>query len=171
MNIGQDRQLLELLSQATNHQLHSLQATIERLLADPRRVVQIRRHLHLGQTVTFLDWQRGQLLQGQVIAMSERQVELRELGALRQWKLPYTALEVIEGSDEAAHRAAPAPSQPRRPTRDDLRCGDKVSFEDRHLQTQVGIIIRINQRTATVDTGDGSSWRVGFGLLRPVVDM
>jgi len=39
------------------------------------------------------------------------------------------------------------------------------------LQTRVGIIVRINQRTATIDTGDGTTWRVGFGLLRHVLDI
>lgn len=57
------------------------------------------------------------------------------------------------------------------PQRSDFRCGEKVAFEDRYLTTQVGIITRINQRTATIDTGDGQSWRVGFGLLRHVVDI
>jgi regulation of enolase protein 1 (concanavalin A-like superfamily) len=58
-----------------------------------------------------------------------------------------------------------------KPGRDDFRCGEKVSFEDKYLQTQVGIVVRINQRTATVDTGDGHSWRVGFPLLRHVLDI
>jgi hypothetical protein len=31
-------------------------------------------------------------------------------------------------------------------------------------------IVRINQRTATIDPGDGTSWCVGFALLRHVVD-
>jgi hypothetical protein len=57
------------------------------------------------------------------------------------------------------------------PQRDDFRRGDKVAFEDRYLNTQVGIITRLNQRTATIDTGNGHSWRVGFGLLRHVVDI
>jgi hypothetical protein len=45
-----------------------------------------------------------------------------------------------------------------------------VGFEDRHLNTAVGAIMRINQRTATIDPGDGTTWRVGFVLLRHVVD-
>ena len=57
------------------------------------------------------------------------------------------------------------------PQRGDFRCGDKVAFEDHYLATQVGTITRINQRTATVDTADGQSWRVGFALLRHVVDV
>jgi hypothetical protein len=45
-----------------------------------------------------------------------------------------------------------------------------VAFEDKYLSTVVGTIVRINQRTATIDPGDGTSWRVGFALLRHVVD-
>ena len=58
-----------------------------------------------------------------------------------------------------------------KPGRGDFRCGEKVSFEDKYLQTQAGIVLRINQRTATVDTSDGQSWRVGFTLLRHVLDI
>lgn len=47
----------------------------------------------------------------------------------------------------------------------------KVAFEDKYLNTVVGTIVRINQRTATVDPGDGTSWRVGFALLRHVFDV
>jgi hypothetical protein len=46
-----------------------------------------------------------------------------------------------------------------------------VAFEDKHLNTIVGVIVRINQRTATIDPGDGMTWRVGFSLLRHVVDI
>lgn len=38
------------------------------------------------------------------------------------------------------------------------------------MQTQVGTIVHINERTATIDTSDGTKWRVGFALLRHVLD-
>lgn len=168
-----DRRLLDLLGQASNKQLLILHAVIDRMLADPRRIIEIRRHLHLGQTVQFLDWQHGVMLKGQVIALHERQVELRELSARRQWKLPYTAVELPDetGKQNEEPPAPAAPAGPPRPTRNDFRRGDKVAFEDKYLQTVVGTIVRINQRTATIDPGDGTTWRVGFALLRPVVDL
>ena len=46
-----------------------------------------------------------------------------------------------------------------------------MSFEDKYFNTVVGVIVRINQRTATIDPGDGTTWRVAFGLLRHVVDI
>jgi hypothetical protein len=130
-----DRRLLDLLGQASNRQLLLLHAVIDRMLGDPRRIIEIRRHLHLGQTVQFLDWQHGVMLKGQVIALHERQVELREIGARRQWKLPYTAVELSDAAG-AQHTdppgpAAPAtPAAPPRPARNDFRRGDKVAFVD-----------------------------------------
>lgn len=35
----------------------------------------------------------------------------------------------------------------------------------------LGTIVRINERTASIDPGDGTKWRVGFALLRHVVDV
>ena len=39
------------------------------------------------------------------------------------------------------------------------------------MQPQVGVVTRINKQTATIDTGDGKSWRVSFQLLRHVLDI
>jgi hypothetical protein len=128
-----DQRLLDMLGQASNRQLHLLHGAIGRMLADPRRILPIRRDLHLGQTVEFLDWDRGRTLKGQVLALHDRQVELTELGARSRWKLPYTAILSID-------------DQPEQPAETD-------------------------QPPATVDPGDGTTWRVGFALLRPVVDV
>ncbi len=46
-----------------------------------------------------------------------------------------------------------------------------VAFEDKHLNTVAGTLMRIKQRAATIGMGDRSSWRVGFGLLRHVLDI
>ena len=50
--------------------------------------------------------------------------------------------------------------------------GDTVSFTDQHLQEHVGTIVRINQKTASIqcDPNQGH-WRVSFGLLRKIVDV
>ncbi|CAM5369323.1 hypothetical protein RLIN73S_02238 [Rhodanobacter lindaniclasticus] len=83
---------------------------------------------------------------------------VKEQQTRRTWALPYTALEPPQ---PGARRAPePEPAQMPRPSRNDFRCGEKVSFEDKYLNTVVGSIVRINQRTATVDPGDGTTWRV-----------
>ena len=81
------------------------------------------------------------------------------------------------GEPMAATGAAPAPTAQTKPSpppeiarREDFRIGNRVSFTDRDLQQRVGLIVRINQRTATLDC-DGQTWRVAFGLLRHLVDI
>ncbi len=166
---GVDPKLIDALNRASGLELFQLSAIIERLMADPRRILQVRVNLHLGQTVRFLDWRDGQLRSGKVVALRDTQLTIHEEGSRREWKLPYVAIE--PPAPTAPKSAEPPAAQPPRPNRADFRCGEKVAFEDRYLQTQVGIIVRINQRTATIDTGDGISWRVGFALLRHVLDI
>jgi FKBP-type peptidyl-prolyl cis-trans isomerase 2 len=50
--------------------------------------------------------------------------------------------------------AAPPQPPPIKASHNDFRAGEKVSFDDKYLQPQVGTVVRINQRTATVDTGN-----------------
>jgi len=168
---GADPKLVEALNRASSLELFQLSTIIERMLADPRRIIAVRAHLHLGQTVRFLDWRDGQMRQAKVVALKDTQVTLHEVGSRREWKLPYAAIEPPAPNAAAPASSPSVPAAAPKSSRNDFRCGEKVAFEDRYLQTQVGTIVRINQRTATIDTGDGTSWRVGFALLRHVLDV
>lgn len=170
---GPNPKLIDALNQASSLELFQLSTIIERMLADPRRIIAVRANMHLGQTVRFLDWHDGRMRSGKVVAMRDHQVTLHETDARREWKLPYAAIEPPPaGAQPTASTAAPpTPAAPSQPGREDFRCGEKVSFEDRYMQTQIGTIVRINQRTATVETPDGPGWRVPFRLLRHVVDI
>jgi hypothetical protein len=167
---GIDARLLEVLNHASSMELFQLNAVIERMLADPRRILQVRKDLHMGQTVRFLDWRDGQMRTGKVVAMKDMQLTIHEDGTRSSWSVPYAAVEPPTSST-AKPAAPPEPPPTPRATRNDFRCGEKVAFEDKYLNTVVGTIVRINQRTATIDPGDGTSWRVGFALLRHVVDI
>jgi len=166
---GVDPRLLELLGRASSLELFRLNSVIERMLADPKRIVQVRKDLHLGQTVRFMDWREGQMRSGKVVAMKDTQATILEDGPRTSWSVPYAAIEPPVPAAKPA--STPEPPQPPRPTRNDFRCGEKVAFEDKYLNTVVGTIVRINQRTATIDPGTGTSWRVSFQLLRHVVDI
>nr|AEV57139.1 hypothetical protein [uncultured bacterium] len=169
---GTDPKLIDALNRASSLELFQLSAIIERMLADPRRIIAVRTNMNLGQTVRFLDWRNGQMRNGKVVAMKDTQVTLHEEGTRREWKLPYTAVEAPGPASAPATAPASHSAPPKNmPTRGDFRCGEKVSFDDKYLQPQVGIVVRINQRTATVDIGNGHSWRVPFHMLRQVFDI
>ena len=75
-------------------------------------------------------------------------------------------------TDTDAVASAPAKSTPPHEiaSRADCRVGNRVSFTDQNLQHRIGLIVRINQRTATLDCY-GQAWRVGFGPFRSFVDI
>lgn len=167
----QDAALIESLGRATSLQLYQLAAVVDRLLTDPRRIVAIRKDLHLGQVVRFYDDRTDKMRLGRVIEMRDTQVIVEGTEVRGQWRLPYAAIEPpMMPGDKPQATAATEPSPPR-PTRADFQRGQKVSFTDRHLQVHVGVITRCNPKTATVATGDGNSWSVPYGALRHVLDV
>ena len=169
---GIDPRVLDALQNESSLELFQLSTLIERLLADPRRIIAVRKDMNLGQTVRFVDWRDGSLREGKVVAMRDTQVTLQDLRERKEWKLPYAAIEPpLPDPATRPQAVAPEPPAAPRPTRNDFRCGEKVAFEDKYLQTVVGTIVRINSRTATIDPGDGTQWRVGFGLLRHILDV
>ena len=167
-----DPKLIEALSNASSLELFELSNIIDRLLADPRRIVATLKKLNLGKSVRFMDWRTGEIRVGKVMAIKGNQVTVQEDGTRSQWKLSYAGIDPGENEERLEGELHPT-SEPRKhkPGRDDFRRSDKVSFTDKYLQPQVGTIARINQRTASVDCEGGSSWRVPFAMLHHVMDI
>lgn len=167
-----DTKLIEALSNASSLELFELSNIIDRLLADPRRIVAVRNKLNLGKSVRFMDWRTGEMRAGKVMAIKGDQVTVHEDGTRTQWKLSYAGIDPGEDEERLESNLPPViETAPHKPGRDDFRRGDKVSFTDKYLQPQVGTIARINQRTASVDCEAGTSWRVPFAMLRHIMDI
>lgn len=166
----QDEALIESLNRATSLQLYQLASLIERLVTDPRRIVAIRKDLHLGQVVRFYDARRDTMRLGRVVEMRDAQLTLQGTEVHGEWKLPYAAIEPSP-PDGARPESAPTPPSAPKPTRAHFQRGQKVSFTDRHLQVHVGTITRCNPKSASVETADGIGWSVPYGALRHVLDI
>jgi len=166
--------LIEDLPMASSAELYQLNWVIEQLLADPRRIVQARTELHTGQQVQYLHWDDGKMRAARVVAMKDRRVTVLDEASRTQFTLPYAAIVATQSTATQSSADASVPAKPTPPpeiaSRADFRVGNRVSFTDQYLQHRVGLIVRINQRTATLDCG-GQTWRVAFGLLRPLVDI
>ena len=108
---GIDARLLELLQQASNLQLFQLNSVIERMLADPRRILQVRKELHLGQTVRFMDWRDAQMRLGTVVAMKDTQLTIQEQATRSAWRGPFDFGAKSDGSDRQQRRGCPGVSR------------------------------------------------------------
>lgn len=169
--------LIEDLPMASSAELYQLSWVIERLLADPRRIVQLRSQLHTGQQIQYFSWQDGKLRQARVVGMHGDHVAVHDAGYAKPFKVHYAAIVAEPGGASAEDGSQPVASQQVRPTpppevasRADFRVGSRVTFTDKNFQRRVGLIVRINQQTATLDC-DGQKWRVGFELLQHLVDV
>ncbi len=171
-----DPRMIEALEGASSLQLYQLKAIIEGMLTDPRRGLAARAALHLGQPVRFVDFRDGQLRSGKIIAFRDTQATVLEQGTKRTWKVPCVSMQGYTDTDRQAEQSpyvpppepTPAPNKAR-----EFQQGDTVTFNDRDGRTITGVVVRINQRTATIGTGtaDGGTWRVPFHMLRHVLDI
>ena len=75
---------------------------IEQLLADPRRIVQARSQLHLGQHVKFLHWDDGKWRAARVVSMKNDRVTVLDEASGKHLSVPYAA---IMTTDSAAAEA------------------------------------------------------------------
>lgn len=170
--------LIEELPMGSSAELYQLSWIIERLLADPRRIVQARSQLHTGQQIQYFSWQDGKLRAARVVGMHGDHVAVHDPGYAKPFKVHYAAIVSEPGDVPAEGGATPAAghqqTQPSPPpevaSRADFRVGNRVTFTDKNFERRVGLIVRINQHTATLDC-DGQKWRVGFELLQHLIDV
>lgn len=168
-----DSRLLDALRNGPSLDLYELSVAIDQMLSDPRRILDVRRHLHLGAQVMYFDHRRGALAPGRVVQMHPTQISVQDDARRNVSKLPYAAI-VPPGSGSGPgpgqdSRAA-APPPPPRADIGSFKPGDTVSFSDKHLRERVGTITRINTKTCSV-LCEGEQWRVSPGLLRKLIDL
>ena len=164
--------MIEALQGASSLQLYQMRTLIDEMLADPKRMMAVRASLHLGQAVRFVDHRSGQIRHGKLIARHDHQVTVLEEQVRRTWKIPYVAIEAaqhVPGEQAKPYDPPPEPATPA--MAQPVKVGDKVTFDDADGHSQVGIVKRVNRRTATLETMDGRTWRVDFQLLRHVVEV
>lgn len=169
--------LIEDLPMATSAELYQLSWVIEQLLADPRRIVQVRAQLHTGQQVQYLGWADGKLRSARVVGIHGDHVAVVDAASNTSFKVHYAAILTdptgvptpsgLTLANVELDRPAPPPEVA---SRADFRVGYRVTFIDKNLEHRVGLIVRVNQHTATLDC-DGQKWRVAFELLRHLVDV
>lgn len=165
--------LLRNLPQAQSLDLYRLEYVIRALYSEPKRVLAIRIHLHLGMTVRFFGHNSGAFYSGRIVAMNDHGVTIDEPTLnLRHKDVPYAAIDLNTTNEPEFIASAPPRPAAQVPTRSDFKVGDRVTFNDRNNVPVSGTVSRINQKTVTVvpDNKDGH-WRISAALLNHLVDI
>jgi len=164
--------LIKKLPQAESLDLYRLAHSIRALYNEPRRILAIRSKLHTGMIVRFFDAHDGCDHIGRITALRDRDVTIDDIGQQRvQRGVPYVAIDLTPIDLEPdIMEALKQQSDVRNQRCDAFQIGDLVTFDNRYQMPVIGKIVRLNQKTATVQT-DKSEWRVSFGLMRHVIDI
>ena len=76
-------------------------------MADPRRIVQARQQLHLGQMVQFWEWGTGKLRPARIVSMKDSQVTLLDEQSQHRISVSYAA--IVLDQDQAGASGSNTP--------------------------------------------------------------
>ncbi len=156
--------VFQTLNQASAFDLYRLRAAIDRALDEPRWLQAVQSRLKVGQTVQFFDLRANKLKPGQVLELRRKELVVLDLEEPMRWKLSYAAIN-LDGADVQIRE-----QKPQGLGRNEVSLGDVVGFLDRDQQQRTGKIIRLNDKTVTLQC-DRMQWRVAYSLLHRVVDV
>ncbi|MBK7006263.1 MAG: hypothetical protein IPH37_14985 [Burkholderiales bacterium] len=156
--------ILETLNSASAFELHRLRAAIDRVLDEPRWVQAIQSRLKVEQAVQFYSVRANTLKRGQVLELRRKDVVVQDLEDGVKWVLPYAAIN-LDGTDVQIRE-----QKQQGLGRNEVALGEVVGFLDREQQQRHGTIIRLNDKTVTLQCGK-VQWRVAYAYLHRVLDV
>lgn len=155
--------VLNALNQASAFELYRMRAAIDRVLDEPRWLLAIQARLQVGQPVEYFDAQANTLRRGQVLELRRKQAVVLDRDDGRRWLISYAAIN-LDGADVEIRE-----QKPQGLGRNEVAIGDVVGFVDRNQQQRGGRIIRLNDKTVTLQCGQ-QQWRVAYCFLHRVVE-
>jgi hypothetical protein len=157
------RQLLELLARGSALDLYRLSIGINHLLDEPQRIIAVKRQLRQGQTIEYFNESENRFISARLIELLRTQVSVEHLDDRQRWTIPYYAIRLPQQETLTV---------PGRETLDrhSIQIGDAVGFVDKHGREHYGTVVRLNQKTVSLDCGKDNKWRVAYSLLFPVID-
>ncbi|HHY48873.1 MAG TPA: hypothetical protein GYA10_03915 [Alphaproteobacteria bacterium] len=156
-------QILAQLKTASAFDLFRLRAAIDRTLDEPGWMLAVQARLQPGQAIEYFDTQANTARSGQLLELRRKQALVLDSGTGQRWLIPYAAIN-LDGADveirEKPHLGL---------GRNEVAIGDRVGFVGRDQEERSGRVIRLNDKTVTLDCA-GQQWRVAYSLLHRVVD-
>ena len=159
-------QIMEQLKQASPFELYRLNEAIYKHLEDEQTIAQIKSRLAPGQLITYFDRGENRLIEARVIKLNRTRVLVQHVHDLKKWNIPYYFVNV----DNIDPDIKPGPEK-KGLSKNQLQVGATVGYVSRQNREVYARVLRLNQKTATVEVlSDGSRWRVPYSFLFPVLD-
>ncbi len=155
--------ILEALREASAFDLYRLRWAIDRELDDPRWIATVRQRVHPGQALTFFDERDNRLRSGVLLECRRKQAVVLDRESGQRWLISYAALNVEQADAHIRERAGQGLG------RHEVQAGETVGFQDREGRPRTGKVLRLNDKTVTLEC-DQQRWRVSYGLLYRLIE-
>ncbi|MEM9484741.1 MAG: hypothetical protein AAGA83_13755 [Cyanobacteria bacterium P01_F01_bin.116] len=156
--------IVRAIDQCTGFDLYRLYVAIGKMLEDPKRITEVKRRLHAGDTVEYLDPVKNRVVTAKLIKFQRTKVVVKNLENQEEWIIPYYALNIYGANTTITEDIKEGLG------RNEVAVGDHVGFFDRDGNERYGNVIRLNQKTVTLDCNN-QKWRVAYSFLFKVIDL
>lgn len=155
--------ILDTLNHASAFELYRLRFAIDRKLDDPAWAIAVRSRLHIGQEIEYFSPRENLIQRARIDDFRRKQVAVTDLPDGKRWLVEYNAINV-DGIDVEIRE------QTRKGLgRNEVQVGDTLGFLDRDGHERGGVVLRLNNKTVSMQV-DSQQWRVAYQLLHRVVD-
>ena len=155
--------VLQALNQASAFELFRMRSAIDRVIDEPQRIRAIHARLQIGQAIEYFDSQANAEKRGTILELRRKQVLLLDHGDGRKWLTSYASIN-MDGADVQIRAQVKSGLG-----RNEIAVGDIVGYLDRHQRQRSGQVIRLNDKSATLQVG-ADQWRVAYMFLHRVLE-
>ncbi len=157
--------IIEELKQASLFDLYRLNVAINHMMEDPRRLYEIKKCLRPGQKISYFDDTENRLIEAKVIKLMRKRLLVENIDDQQRWEIPLYYVNFDEVNTDLIGSSKMGLDK------NQLKVGDLVGFQDNQNIDVHGVIIRLNQKTATIKTNTNTEWRVGYEWLYLVINV
>ncbi len=158
--------LLTALDQASSFDLFRLREAINVMLDEPDRVLSVKRHLSVGQSIEYFEPEENRLICAIILKLNRTRTLVANKDDGRKWTIPYYFIN-LSGVDVNIKQSQGTIGL----NKNEVKVGDVVGFRNSRTGEDIyGEIIRRNQKTVTLATKSDGQWRVCYSNLFSVFD-
>lgn len=155
--------ILNALNHASAFELYRLRLAIDHKLDDPCWIEPIRHRLRKGQEIEYFNATFNSLRRAMILEFRRKQVEVLDIEDKRRWLIEFHAIN-IDGVDVQVREQVS-----RGLGRNEVAIGQTLGFVDREGGERSGVVLRLNDKTVTLQVG-AQQWRVAYVFLHHIVD-
>jgi len=153
------------LNKASSFDLFRLQGAIAQELENPLRIAEIKKQLTIGQKISYFDADQNRLVDAIIVEIRRTRCLVENIEDGQHWNMSFSHLNLDNVDTDIRHKKSTVGIE-----KSALKVGDKVGFKNKNNKNIYGKVIRLNQKSATIETATQQQWRVHYSFLFFVFD-